>query len=80
MLDDADRKVQNLAVDIAGLLFELRIALAAVHLGVKALAARPKVPTLEHELATLTKLSDQACEAVRSCRRSSPTISARRHN
>jgi hypothetical protein len=53
-----------LAIDIAGLLFEIRIALAAVHFGVKTLAARPRLPTLEHELATLTKLSDQACDAV----------------
>jgi hypothetical protein len=64
VLDDADRRVEHLAVDVAGLLFEIRIALAAMHLGAKTLAASPKALSLEHELATLTKLSDQACEAV----------------
>ncbi len=62
--EDADRTIQNLAIDVAGLLFEIRIALAAVHFGVKTLAARSNLPTMEHELATLTKLSDQACDAV----------------
>lgn len=57
-----DNAVEDLAIDIAGLLFELRIATAAVHCGLETLAARSE--KAEHELGLLLQLSDQTCEAL----------------
>jgi hypothetical protein len=53
---DADRTVENLAIDIAGLLFEVRVAMAAVHFGIETLERRSETPTLAVELATLSTL------------------------
>jgi hypothetical protein len=66
---DADRTVENLAIDIAGLLFEVRVAMAAVHFGIETLERRSETPTLAVELATLSELSDQACDALETLQR-----------
>jgi hypothetical protein len=63
-MDDGSSAAESLAIDIAGLLFEVRIAMAAVHFGIETLERRTQVPALAVELAGLSKLSDQACEAL----------------
>lgn len=64
MADDGEKTLQDIAIDVGGLLFECRIALAAVHAGVEMLAARSTEPPIKSELQTLSKLTDQACEAL----------------
>ena len=63
------RALKNLPIDIAGLLFEVRIAMAAVHFGIETLQRRSEVPALATELAALSKLSDQACDALETLQR-----------
>ena len=67
MSEDAD--IENLAIDMAALLFEVRIAMAAVHFGIKTPATRAEGQPLAGELATLLRLSDQACEALETLQR-----------
>lgn len=45
-------------------MFEMRIAMVAVHYGIETLERRSETPTLTAELGTLSKLSDQACEVL----------------
>ena len=61
--------VEALAIDIGGLLFEVRIAMAAVHFGIETLERRSNAPALAIELAALSKLSDQACDALETLQR-----------
>jgi hypothetical protein len=39
-MDDGRSAAESLAIDIAGLLFEVRIAMAAVHFGIETLERR----------------------------------------
>lgn len=64
MADESSKTLQDIAIDVGALLFECRIALAAVHHGVEMLARRSTEPPIKGELATLGKLSNQACEAL----------------
>jgi hypothetical protein len=57
-------KLHDVAIDIGGLLFECRIALAAVSSGIEMLERRSAEPPIAAELETLAKLTDQACEAL----------------
>jgi hypothetical protein len=57
------------AIEMAALLFEVRIALVAVNVGVELLALRSTEPSIKAELTTLTKLSNQACEALEALQR-----------
>ena len=50
MGDDGSNAVESLAIDIAGLLFEVRIAMAAVHFGIETLERRTQMPALAVEL------------------------------
>lgn len=52
------------AIETAALLFEVRIALVAVNVGVELLALRSTEPSIKAELDALAKLSNQACEAL----------------
>jgi hypothetical protein len=63
-MGDESSAVDTLAMDIAGFLFEVRIAMAAVHHGIETLERRSATPALALELATLSRLSDQACDAL----------------
>jgi hypothetical protein len=62
--DDPQKRMANMAIDVAALLFECRIALTAVHFGLETLATRSTEPPIAAELRTLMKLSNQACEAL----------------
>jgi hypothetical protein len=66
---DEGSTVEALAIDIGGLLFEVRIAMAAVHFGIETLERRSELPSFAVELATLAKLSDQACDALETLQR-----------
>lgn len=55
---------QDVAIEVAALLFETRIAVAAVHHGVEVLSKRSTEPPIRAELTTLLKLTGQACEAL----------------
>jgi hypothetical protein len=57
-------KLEDIAIEVGGLLFECRIAMAAVHHGVEVLALRSTQPPIVAELQTLAKLSNQACDAL----------------
>ena len=61
---DETSAVEVLAIDIAGLLFEVRIAMAAVHFGIETLERRSQTPAL-----AVSKLSDQACDALETLQR-----------
>jgi hypothetical protein len=63
-MSDDRKTLENIAIDVAALLFEVRIALTAVHFGLETLATRSTEPPIAAELRTLVKLSNQACEAL----------------
>ena len=63
-MSEGEGRREDIAIDAAGLLFESRIALAAVHHGVQMLARRSTAPSVTAELQTLAELTDQACDAL----------------
>jgi hypothetical protein len=54
----------DMRVDIATLLFELRIALEATAVGLKLMINRPIATSIQRELAILFRLVEQAAEAL----------------
>jgi hypothetical protein len=63
-MSDKPNPLQNVTMNVAALLFECRIAAAAVHAGVEMLARRSTEPPIAAELRALEKLSNQGCEAL----------------
>jgi hypothetical protein len=64
MASEGEKTLQDIAIEAGALLFECRIAMAAVHHGVEMLVLRSTVPSITAELKTLAKLSNQACDAL----------------
>jgi len=63
-MNDRPNPLQDVTMNVAGLLFECRIAATAVHAGVEMLARRSTEPPIAADLRALEKLSHQGCEAL----------------
>jgi hypothetical protein len=59
----------ELAGSVAGLLFELRIAAAAISLGLDTLAAKPETVLVREELNVLRKMAGQSSDALEALQR-----------
>jgi hypothetical protein len=68
-MDQSGVTREHPAIDAAALLYETRMALAAVHHGVETLIRRSDNPSATSELRLLGKLTDQACEALEALHR-----------
>jgi len=61
--------ITELAGSVAGLLFELRIAAAAITLGIETLAAKPETVLVREELNVLRKMAGQSSDALEALQR-----------